>query len=105
MGAGERAGIEKIIASLNVIHEAIPEAAGKVTTCLEITAGQGSCLGCTLEQLAEMIEGVRQPKRVGVCLDTAHLWAAGYDFRGRKYSAFRKNSSARSASHASKCCT
>jgi deoxyribonuclease-4 len=43
-----------------------------------------------LEHLAENIESVRQPKRLAVCLDTAHLFAAGYDFRGRKYSAFRK---------------
>jgi deoxyribonuclease-4 len=90
VGAGERAGIEKVIASLNVIHEQIPEAAKTVTTCLEVTAGQGSCLGCTLEHLAEIIDRVKQPRRLGVCLDTAHLWAAGYDFRGRKYAKFRK---------------
>ena len=77
MGAGEAAGLAKIAASLDVIHDLIPEAAGKVTTCLEITAGQGTCLGCTLEHLAEIIDRVRQPKRMGVCLDTAHLWAAG----------------------------
>lgn len=90
VGAGEEAGIEKIIASLNVIHDQIPEAAKTVTTCLEVTAGQGSCLGCTLEHLATIIERAKHPKRLAVCLDTAHLWAAGYDFRGRKYSKFRK---------------
>ena len=37
-----------------------------------------------------MIERVKKPKRMGVCLDTAHLFAAGYDFRGRKYSKFMK---------------
>src|SRR5438132_4396008 len=88
MGAGEEAGITKIVAALDVIHDMI-EANG-VITCLEITAGQGSCLGCKLEQLAEIIEHVKQPKRLGVCLDTAHLFAAGYDFRGRKYGKFRK---------------
>jgi deoxyribonuclease-4 len=61
-----------------------------VITCLEVTAGQGSCLGCKLEHLAEIMERVKSPKRLGVCLDTAHLFAAGYDFRGRKYAAFRK---------------
>jgi deoxyribonuclease-4 len=90
MGAGEQAGINKIVASLNIIHEMIPEAAGKVTTCLEITAGQGSCLGCKLEHLAEIVEGVKQSRRLGVCLDTAHLWAAGYDFRGRQYAKLRR---------------
>jgi deoxyribonuclease IV len=88
MGAGEEAGITKIVAALDVIHDMIP--AGGVTTCLEITAGQGSCLGCKLEHLAEIIERVRQPKRLAVCLDTAHLFAAGYDFRGRKYAKFSK---------------
>src|SRR5438094_9529786 len=88
MGAGEEAGITKIVAALDVIHDIIP--ADGVTTCLEITAGQGSCLGCKLEHLAEIIERVKQPKRLGVCLDTAHLFAAGYDFRGRKYAKFRK---------------
>jgi deoxyribonuclease-4 len=90
MGAGDEAGLSKIVASLNVIHDAIPEAAGKVTTCLEITAGQGTCLGCRLEHLAEIISRAKHPRRLGVCLDTAHLWAAGYDFRARHYPKFRK---------------
>ena len=89
MGAGEEAGISKIVAALDVIHEMLP--ASRTITCLEVTAGQGSCLGCRLEHLAEIIEHVKRPKRVGVCLDTAHLFAAGYDFRGaRKYAKFRK---------------
>ena len=73
---------------LDRVHDQIK---GDVITCLEITAGQGSCLGCKLEHLAEIIERVKSPRRLGVCLDTAHLFAAGYDFRGpRKYAAFRK---------------
>jgi deoxyribonuclease-4 len=47
-------------------------------------------LGYKLEHLAEIISRVKHPNRLAVCLDTAHLFAAGYDFRGRKYSAFRK---------------
>ena len=43
-----------------------------------------------MEHLAEIISLVKSPKRLAVCLDTAHLFAAGYDFRGRKYAAFRK---------------
>src|SRR4051812_37942629 len=66
MGAGEEAGLAKIIAALDVIHAMLP--ASKTITCLEITAGQGSCLGCRLEHLAEIIEHVKQPKRVAVCL-------------------------------------
>jgi deoxyribonuclease-4 len=88
MGAGEEAGIDKIVAAIDVIHDQVPD--DGVITCLEITAGQGSCLGYKLEHLAEIIDRVKSPRRVGVCLDTAHLFAAGYDFRGRKYAAFRK---------------
>ena len=88
MGAGEEAGLTKVVAALDVIHDAVsPDG---VVTCLEITAGQGTSLGYRLEHLAEIISRVKAPKRLGVCLDTAHLFAAGYDFRGRKYGKFRK---------------
>ena len=88
MGAGEEAGITKIVAALDVIHDIVPS--NGVTTCLEVTAGQGSSLGYRLEQIAEILERVKSPRRFGVCLDTAHLFAAGYDFRGRKYATFRR---------------
>ena len=88
MGAGEKEGIAKIVRSLDEVHERVK--AKGVTTCLEITAGQGSSLGYKLEHLAEIIEGVKEPKRVAVCLDTAHLFAAGYDIRGKGYAKFRK---------------
>jgi deoxyribonuclease-4 len=88
MGAGEEAGLMKVVAALNVIHDLVPDAG--VITCLEITAGQGSALGYKLEHLAYIVEHVKAPKRLGVCLDTAHLFAAGYDFRGRKFNAFMK---------------
>jgi len=88
MGEGEPAGLARVAKSLDEVHAAIP--ADGVTTCLEITAGQGTSLGYQLEHLAEIISLVKAPKRLGVCLDTAHLFAAGYDFRGRKYAKFRK---------------
>jgi deoxyribonuclease IV len=88
MGEGETAGLGRVADALDQIHAAVP--AGGVTTCLEITAGQGSSLGYQLEHLAEIIDLVKSPRRLGVCLDTAHLFAAGYDFRGRKYTRFRK---------------
>src|SRR5215218_9598844 len=88
MGAGEEAGLTKVVAALDVIHDAVP--ADGVVTCLEITAGQGTSLGYKLEHLAEVMSRVKAPKRLAVCLDTAHLFAAGYDFRGRKYAKFRK---------------
>ena len=48
---------------------------------LENTAGQGTCLGHRLEHLAYIFERIRKPERLGVCLDTAHLFAGGYDIR------------------------
>lgn len=77
MGAGVEAGLAKVAASLDRIHEALPKVKTKVA--LEITAGQGSCLGHEFEHLAWIIGNVRQPERLCVCLDTAHLFEAGYD--------------------------
>ena len=58
--------------------------ASTVRIALENTAGQGSCLGCSLEHLATLYELVNEPKRLGICLDTAHFFAAGYDIRTPK---------------------
>jgi deoxyribonuclease-4 len=88
MGSGEEAGLKRIAAGIDRAVKAA--GADGVVICLEITAGQGSSLGCKLEHLAEIIALVDESKRMGVCLDTAHLFAAGYDFRGVKYGAFRK---------------
>jgi len=89
MEAGEEEGIRKIVEALDRIHGIVK--ADGVITCLEITAGQGTSIGYKLEHLAEIISRVKSPKRLGVCLDTAHLFAAGYDFRGKKYAQFRKD--------------
>lgn len=84
----ESRGLACIGRALDEVEQRLP---GSTTTiCLEITAGQGTCLGHRLEHLAEIIEKVRSPERLGVCLDTAHLFAAGYDFRGHKYATFRR---------------
>lgn len=88
MGQGEEAGLRLVAEALDRVHEIVP--ADGVITCLEITAGQGSSLGYKLEHLADILSLVKEPQRMGVCLDTAHLFAAGYDFRGRKYAGFRK---------------
>lgn len=88
VGSGEAAGLKRVAKGLDRAYAAVDGA--KVTTCLEITAGQGSSLGYRLEHLAEIISASSNSRRLGVCLDTAHLFAAGYDFRGRKYAAFRK---------------
>src|SRR5437764_6879397 len=77
LGAGEEAGLEKIAASINRVFRGIPKVRTKIA--LETTAGQGSCLGHRFEQIAYIIENVREPERVCVCVDTAHIHAAGYD--------------------------
>src|SRR5881394_1810027 len=77
MGAGEEAGLEKIIASIDAVFVTIPQVKTKIA--LETTAGQGSCLGHTFEHLAFIIDNVSQPECLCVCLDTAHVFAAGYD--------------------------
>jgi deoxyribonuclease-4 len=76
LGAGEEAGIEKVAASLDAVLGDLPDVSTRVL--LENTAGQGSCLGWRLEQLAAMRERVKEPHRVGFCLDTCHSFAAGY---------------------------
>jgi deoxyribonuclease-4 len=88
MGSGEEAGLKRIAAAIDRARKG--SNAQAVSICLEITAGQGTSLGCKLEHLAQIISEVAQPATVAVCLDTAHLFAAGYDFRPPKYEAFRK---------------
>ncbi len=77
LGTGEEAGLEKIIDSLDRVLAGIPKV--KTRIALEATAGQGSCLGDKFEHLAHIISCVREPQRLCVCLDTAHVFAAGYD--------------------------
>ena len=76
-GSGERAGIRRIARGLDKIHRRTRGFAVKVL--LEVTAGQGTNLGHRFEQLAEMIDRTRASERLGVCVDTCHLFAAGYD--------------------------
>ena len=75
-GDGEEAGIARVIDALNRALEEAPGAS--VMLLLENTAGSGQGLGDTFEQLAAMRQGVRRPQAVGICLDTAHLFAAGF---------------------------
>ena len=86
MGEGESAGIGRIAGGLDAAFRRTRKSA--TTVCLESTAGSGTTLGGKLEHLAEIIAVSKFPERLGVCLDTAHLFAAGLDFRGRKYAGF-----------------
>jgi deoxyribonuclease-4 len=78
-GAGEAEGLRRVTEALNALLAALPGAGVRIL--LETTAGQGSSLGHRFEQLAAILAGVDQADRVGVCLDTCHVFAAGYDIR------------------------
>lgn len=79
MGAGEEKGLQKIAETL---RELLAATEGyKVKILLETTAGQGTNLGSSFEQLATLIKLIDYPDRIGTCFDTCHAFAAGYDFR------------------------
>jgi deoxyribonuclease-4 len=82
LGAGEEAGLETIAESIDCVFAALPKI--KTRLALETTAGQGSCLGNRFEHLAYITSRVRDRERLCVCLDTAHLFAAGYDISSER---------------------
>ena len=82
LGQGEKKGIQQIVAALNEVFRATKKS--PVRIALENTAGQGSCLGNRLRDLTEIYQRVKNPERLAVCLDTCHLFAAGYDIRTPK---------------------
>lgn len=79
MGSGVEAGIARVGAAINQIHRERPE--GKTITLLETTAGQGTALGRSFEEIAAIIGQIEDASRVAVCFDTCHTFAAGYDLR------------------------
>ena len=79
MNSGEDAGIARIAVGLNKAH--VATSGFKTLTLLETTAGQGTALGYKFEQLKGMLDGTHAPERVGFCLDTCHIFVAGYDIR------------------------
>ena len=81
-GSGEKEGIRTIAESLNMLFSQTSSFALRVL--LETTAGQGNTIGHTFEQLASIIELVEDNERIGVCFDTCHSFAAGYDLRTRR---------------------
>jgi len=82
LGAGERAGSKSVAAGLDEVFSATKTSAVRIA--LENTAGQGTCLGNQIKHLAAIYDRVNQPRRLGVCLDTAHFFEAGYDLRSLK---------------------
>ncbi|MBV7329343.1 deoxyribonuclease IV [Chloroflexi bacterium TSY] len=81
-GRGEEAGVERVATALNQIHVETPECVDTITL-LELMAGQGSTVGYNFGLLRNIIEQVDDQNRVGVCVDTCHAFAAGYNIRVR----------------------
>ena len=79
VGSGEQVGLDRMLTALNRLGA--EGAFEGVTVLLETTAGQGTNLGCRFEHLAYLIEQVDHPDAFGVCIDTCHIFAAGYDIR------------------------
>jgi deoxyribonuclease-4 len=79
VGSGEKNGLARVAEGLGEVHAATPGFSTQIL--LETTAGQGDSLGHTFEQLARVIGLTEQGERLGVCLDTCHVFAAGYELR------------------------
>lgn len=82
VGSGLENGMDTIVRNLNRLFSELKD--NHVTLALETTAGQGSTIGRTFEELAYIIQNVEDPTHLGVCLDTCHIFAAGYDIRTTK---------------------
>jgi deoxyribonuclease IV len=76
MGQGEDTGLALISESIQRVLEETPD---RVTVCMETTAGQGSSMLAKFEHIAIILENLRGHPRLAVCLDTCHIFAAGYD--------------------------
>jgi deoxyribonuclease-4 len=81
VGEGIDRGIERIAHGLDHVHARTPGC--RVPILLETSAGQGSSLGCSFAEIGRMLALVAQRSRLGVCFDTCHVFAAGYDIRTR----------------------
>jgi len=79
VGSGEEAGIKTIARSIDEAHQVC--SGFKVQVALELTAGQGSNLGCSFEQMRRIFDGVKRSELLRLCFDTEHTFAAGYDLR------------------------
>lgn len=78
VGSGEEAGLARIVAAIDELHRRHPGL--EVRIDLETTAGQGTCLGHRFEHIGWILDRVAEPGRLGVCVDTCHVFAAGHDF-------------------------
>ncbi len=79
VGSGEDAGIKTIARSIDEAHAVC--SGYKVRVALELTAGQGTNLGCSFDQMRRIFDSVKRSDLMRLCLDTEHAFAAGYDLR------------------------
>lgn len=77
--SGEEVGLKKVAKAINILHKRTT--GFRMMILLETTAGQGTSLGHSFEQIKALFDQMIEPERVGVCLDTCHIFAAGYDIR------------------------
>ena len=87
-GAGEEEGIKLIAESINISHENTK--GYKVSSMLEMTAGMGTSIGHSFEQIKKIIDLIDEQERMSVCIDTAHIFAAGYDIVNDYENVFQK---------------
>jgi len=80
-GAGALVGIERIVDALHQVSASEPFASTSLRLLLENTAGAGTTMGRTFDELGSIIEQLHAGERVGVCLDSCHAFAGGYDVR------------------------
>jgi len=81
-GSGLEEGIKNIIETIKKVFDNSDKITAKLL--FETTAGQGTSIGHTFEQIAELLEKINNPEYTGVCLDTCHIFAAGYDIKTEK---------------------
>jgi deoxyribonuclease IV len=81
-GICEEEGLANVVRGIDEIHRRVRRESAQIL--LETTAGQGSCLGCRFEQLRDLLAAIEQGDRAHVCVDTCHIFAAGYPLADRR---------------------
>jgi len=82
VGSGVEAGVARAAAALNMLHSRT--AGFKMKILIELTAGQGTCIGHRFEEVGDIFKQTTDRDRMGICFDTCHVFAAGYDMRTKE---------------------
>jgi deoxyribonuclease-4 len=93
--SSKKEGMKRIVEAFDVLFSSTNDSTS--TILLETMSGQGTMIGSRFEEIAQLLEEVNQPERLGVCFDTAHVFMAGYDLRG--YDGYERVLQSRHASH------